>query len=347
MGNTAEERVVIRNIYYMMAYAFRAIELREFESLKTEDFEHANDLLAAILAIGISTQVKRGLEKGYVEESVRITGARGRIDAPGTARLSMRGSSQTQCSVDDFNEDVLTNQIMKACAHSLVGDDSISEDTRLALKRCLIHLQNVSLIPLSSVRWDALKFHRNNASYQILMNVCKMIIEGKLLTQQAGEEKLASFISDRKLSSLYEHFVLEYFKLHHPDIKASAKVIKGSIENASLFLPELHTDITLEGASKTLIIDTKCYGQILHAHFDKEALSNNNVNQIFHYVISESYVQPDKTVSGMLLYAKTDKQDLNTSWQDANHSFYCRTLDLNREFKEIAAQLDEIANLVK
>lgn len=68
MSNKATDNVVIRNIYYMMAYAFRALDLKEYERLKTEDFEELDDLLAAILAIGMSAQQRRGYERGYLPE---------------------------------------------------------------------------------------------------------------------------------------------------------------------------------------------------------------------------------------------------------------------------------------
>lgn len=55
----------------------------------------------------------------------------------------------------------------------------------------------------------------------------------------------------------------------------------------------------------------------------------------------------DGEVSGMLLYARTEGAALESeSWTDLGHAFHVRTLDLNRDFAGIAAQLDAIAGLV-
>ena len=74
----AEEKVIVRNIYYMMAYAFKALGLDEYASIETEEFEHVEDLLAAILSNGISSRLKRGLEHGYAEVSEDFLGIRGK-----------------------------------------------------------------------------------------------------------------------------------------------------------------------------------------------------------------------------------------------------------------------------
>lgn len=50
------------------------------------------------------------------------------------------------------------------------------------------------------------------------------------------------------------------------------------------------------------------------------------------------------SVSGMLLYAKTDEElQPDNSYLMSGNKISVRTLDLNREFSEIAKQLDDIA----
>ncbi|WP_302142126.1 hypothetical protein [Senegalimassilia anaerobia] len=52
-------------------------------------------------------------------------------------------------------------------------------------------------------------------------------------------------------------------------------------------------------------------------------------------------------MSGILLYAQTEKERrMRETWNELGHEFHCRTLDLNREFREIAAELDEIASFM-
>ena len=52
----------------------------------------------------------------------------------------------------------------------------------------------------------------------------------------------------------------------------------------------------------------------------------------------------EHSVSGMLLYAKTDEElQPDNSYQMSGNKISVRTLNLNKEFSEIAKQLDDIA----
>ena len=343
MSNKAVDNVVIRNIYYMMAYAFRALDLKEYERLKTEDFEEVDDLLAAILAIGMAAQQRRGYERGYLPEEEDLAGVRGRIDMRQTARNEMARRQKAHCIYDEFTEDTQKNRILKATARILATSANVDPVRRRDLKRCLVYMGGVSDVGTSRIDWKRLKYDRNNSSYLMLMNVCFMVLNGLILATDVGDKNVASFMDDQELHALYEKFLREYFKRHHPAIRVSAKEIDNGIENAPSFLPKLCTDITLERGNKMLIIDAKCYGRILTLHYGTEKLSAANRNQILSYVLHAAY-ENELDVSGMLLYAQTEKdRHIRETWSELGHEFHCRTLDLNREFKDIAAELDEIA----
>ena len=50
----------------MLSYAFQVLNEQGYKNLATEQFENTADLMAAILAKGISIQIKRGLGKEYI-----------------------------------------------------------------------------------------------------------------------------------------------------------------------------------------------------------------------------------------------------------------------------------------
>ena len=109
------------------------------------------------------------------------------------------------------------------------------------------------------------------------------------------------------------------------------------------FLPVMQTDIFLRLNEKILILDAKYYGQTLQKQFDKYTLHSGNIYQIFAYVKNQ-----DKTnsgnVAGMLVYAKTG-EDITPDciFNMGGHQIGAKTLDLNKDFNLIAAQLDAIA----
>ena len=93
---------------------------------------------------------------------------------------------------------------------------------------------------------------------------------------------------------------------------------------------------------KTLIIDAKYYTHTTQVQYDVHTLHSNNLYQIFTYVKNKA--TKGGTVSGMLLYAKTDEDIVpNNEYQMSGNKISVKTLDLNCDFSEIAAQLDDIA----
>lgn len=86
----------------------------------------------------------------------------------------------------------------------------------------------------------------------------------------------------------------------------------------------------------------------LYEKFILEYYRREFKNQIFTYVKNKEYElrEKDHTVSGMLLYAKTDEEIYpNNVYQMSGNQITVRTLDLNLPFTEIAEQLDTIAKL--
>ena len=54
---TNKNTIVIRNIYYMLAYAFQVLQQTNYKKIETEPFENVQDLFASIMYIGVSGQL--------------------------------------------------------------------------------------------------------------------------------------------------------------------------------------------------------------------------------------------------------------------------------------------------
>ncbi len=346
---TAEDSVVVKNIWYMLAYAYRALDVTGFARIATEDFENVDDLLGAILAAGLESQRFRGFERGYVDEEEDLAGVRGRIDLPGTIGHRASMSNLVRCVHDDYTADTLKNRILKATALALLGDEDVKHETKSSLKRSVMLMREVGDVDPKTVDWRRLRYHRNNRSYELLMGVCWMVLRSRIASKREGETHFGSFVDNQHLHQLYEKFVLEYFRRHHPELNATAKEIPRKAEgDVPAFLPQLQTDITITNERRTLIIDTKCYGRILETnYYGKEILSPAHLNQIQSYVLHEQYGN-QKKVEGMLLYALTDRDSARSEhWNEVGMDLYCYTLDLGQDFSRIASRLEEIAGIVQ
>lgn len=200
----------------------------------------------------------------------------------------------------------------------------------------------------TTIRWSAIRFQRNNNTYRMLISLCQLILEGMLLTTDSGEYKLASFVDEQRMNRLYEKFILEYYAKECPQVIATASQIPWALDDGiGTMLPVMQSDIMLTRGSEVLIIDAKYYTHTTQTQYDVHTLHSGNLYQIFTYVKNKDTEFGDKPhkVSGMLLYAATDEAiQPDNSYQMSGNKISVKTLDLNRDFSEIAAQLNAIVD---
>lgn len=352
---TKENNVFIQNIYYMLAYAFQNLREDEEKKIVAEPFENIHDLFACILANGISLQLKRGLYRDYVPCRDDLSVMHGKIDIARTMRNFSGGRRLLTCEFDDFSEDNRMNQILKLCALLLLKCPDVKQKYRDALKKNLLFFSGIGDILPAEIRWSELHFHRNNLNYRTLMAICRLLLEGMLLTTDSGDMKLVSFLDDQHMCDLYEKFLLEYYRREHPELNArDARIYWALDDDVKTFLPGMHSDVMLENPenSKVLIIDAKYYSHTLTwTSSGRRTVSSDNLYQIFTYVKNEQEgrnksVGKPVEVAGMLLYARADeKQYPDTTYRMSGNRISVKTLDLNQKFEEIRRQLDEIAVL--
>ena len=181
----------------------------------------------------------------------------------------------------------------------------------------------------------------------MLISLCQLILDGMLLTTDSGEFKLASFVDEQRMNRLYEKFILEYYTKECPWVTATASQIPWALDDGvGPMLPIMQSDIMLTRGSEVLIIDAKYYTHTTQKQYDIHKIHSSNLYQIFTYVKNKDMefgVQPH--VSGMLLYAATDEEiQPDNSYQMSGNKISVRTLNLNRDFSEIAAQLNAIVD---
>jgi 5-methylcytosine-specific restriction enzyme subunit McrC len=336
----------IKNIYHMLAYAFQVLNKENYEKLETEEFEYAADLFAAILAKGMGNQIKRGLGRDYVENTESLRSPRGKINVALSVKQNTVRNKQLICSFDQYTENTYMNQILKTTAVLLVKNPEVSSKNKKDLKKVLLYFSNVDRIDYRRIQWSSIKYHRNNATYKLLINICYLVIDGLLLTEQDGNRKLVRFVDDQKMHRLFEKFVLEYYRKHYPEFNASASHIDWDVDEGGIeFLPVMKTDITLTYGEKTLIIDTKYYQQTMqsNSYYNSKSYHSHNVYQIFTYVKNKDDTNSGH-VSGVLLYAMTDEDIVpDSEFSISNNRFGVKTLDMNRDFSNIKRQLNQLA----
>ena len=338
--------IPIRNIYYMLAYAFQVLNEQGYKDVATEEFDNVAELCAAILTKGISIQLKRGLSREYIEQNETLSTLRGRVDISESLKTMSLLKRQLVCSYDDFSVNSYMNRIIRTTMDVLLRSD-IAKQRKKDLRKLLVYYGEVEPLDVHTINWN-LRYNRNNQTYRMLIAVCYLVLKSLLQTQSDGTTRLMDFLDEQRMCRLYEKFILEYYRKEHPELTANAAQIPWQLDDGfGDMLPVLQTDIMLTKAERVLIIDAKYYSRTTQERFDVLTIHSGNLNQIFTYVKNKEAELKDQPheVSGMLLYAKTDEEiHPNGSYLMSGNRISVKTLDLNCEFERIADQLDEIVN---
>ena len=344
---TVDKGIFIQNIYYMLSYAFQILKQEDYKQVAGKKFNKIHDLFAAILEKGVSRQLKQGLYREYVPMQDELSVMRGKLNINSTINLRVQRKQQVSCEFDEFSEDNPYNRILKITLYQLIRADDVDADRKQALKKLIVFFDNVELIQPDQIVWSRLIYQRNNRNYELLLNICYFVLNGMLQTTDDGKYKLISF-SDEHMERLYERFILEYYKQHHPEFDPKSAEVKWNLKEESdktmiQFLPTMRTDITLRKGEKTLIIDAKYYGKALLQRYTKETLRSAHLYQIFAYVKNMD-TENTGNVSGLLLYAKTEEEVFpdGDPFVIGGNSIGAKTLDLNCDFNDIKMQLEYI-----
>ena len=336
--------IPVKNIYYMLAYAFQVLNEDGYKSVATEQFNNVADLCSAILCRGVSLQLKKGLGREYISETEMLSGLRGRIDITESIKTQAMLRRQMVCTYDEFSVNTYKNQVIKTTMLKLLHVD-IDKKRKKEIKKLLVFFDEVNELDVYSIQWNQ-QYSKNDQTYRMLIAICYLVLKGLLQTTSNGSVKMMDFIDEQRMCRLYEKFILEYYRKEHPELTANASQIPWIVDDGVKdMLPIMQSDIMLSKENQVLIIDAKYYKNTMQTQFEKQTLHSGNLYQIFAYVKNKEAELEDKQheVAGMLMYAKTDEDIVpDNKYSISGNKIYVRTLDLNCDFITIREQLDSI-----
>lgn len=343
---SSSPQIPIKNIYYMLCYAWNVLEQSDSIFLGSEKFDNIYNLFARIYINGTSSLIKRGLNRYYIQENEAVSTIKGKINISDSIKEQTFRNGRMICEYDNFSEDIKLNQIVKTTINILIKSTKLDTDLRNKLMKLRVYFSEIQEIRFSKVLFSSLRYNRNNYHYRMLINISELIYQGLITNESENEFSFSDFVRDRQMSKLYEKFVLNFYRtnlderiytVHAPKLKWNLDE-DVSEEDLSL-LPEMRTDIVIENKVKNiqLIIDTKYYAQTLVTSNwgDIEKVRTGHLFQILAYV-NNSHFSGD--VKGILLYPTIDKE-INANLPIGGKSIGIRTLNLDTEWVQISDRL--------
>src|SRR5688572_12936137 len=108
--------VPIRNLYYLLSYAFDVVQPGGPKMVGLESVHRVQDLLARLLASGLARQLRAGLHRDYQPRTEEVAGLKGRLELAATLRRNLLMRARTVCTFDEFEYDTQPNRVVKAAA---------------------------------------------------------------------------------------------------------------------------------------------------------------------------------------------------------------------------------------
>lgn len=341
-------RIPIENIYYLLCYAWNKLEEKDRVNISVGDNTELQDLFAKVLINAVRLLLKRGIDRNYIDHIETIAGVKGKVNISQTLKSNLLFKQKAICEFDDFSPNILTNQILVATINRLVRTKGLVSKLKDELFRLVKMLSDVQPITLSAAVFEQVKIHRNNHFYGFVINVCQIIYESTLPSEEPGRFKFSDFTRDeRKMNQLFEAFVRNFYKIEQSKYRIVKKEsIRWQFERVNQesgdYLPQMETDITLENDLEKIIIDAKFHHETMTTHFDRERIKSANLYQLFSYLLNQRDASAkNNQATGILLYPTIEK-DYDLNYQYQGHKIQIRTVNLNQHWRDVATRLKEI-----
>ncbi len=339
--------IPIRNIYYLLLYAWDALEEEDLCLLSSDPETQILDLLASVLNRGIDRVMRRGLDRSYRSQHEYIPGIRGKLNLSASIKSNLLSRGRAACDFDELSHDVLHNQILKATLGRLLLTEGIDARLRDPIRTTFRRLHEVSDIQITDRCFQSVFLHRNNHTYRLLIDVCRLLFKYLIPNEGTGQLKFRSFLQDkRRMRALFERFIRNFYKRHAEGFDVAAESIRwkdtsGSSEAMSL-LPTMRTDVTLRRRSQLMVIDAKFYLDAFQEYRGRRTLRSSHLYQLFAYMKNIAATsEAGVTIEGMLIYPLTSAA-LNLTYNMQGTRIHIRTLDLGQSWPSIHDRLLEL-----
>ena len=331
--------IPIKNIYYLLSYAWNKLEESELVNVSAEDEYDLINLLSSVLLNGTKTLLKRGIDKQYLTENEVYQGIKGKVNITDSLRKNLFPKGLSVCEFDELSTDILANQILKTTLQNLTQISSLSATLKHEIRIVIYRLREVSEIVLTDAIFHKVQINRNNSFYAFLLNISELIHKNLLINEEAGSLQFKDFLRDeRQMARLFEEFIRNFYKIEVPESRVYREDLHWKMSGeGNTFLPKMQTDISIKLGDRKLIIDAKYYTETLQKYYNTEKIHSQHLYQLFAYLKNQENPQAE----GILIYPTTEKS-LSLTYNHEGHKIRIETLNLNQDWVGIKEDLIKI-----
>lgn len=352
-----EYGIPIRNLWYMLLYAWNEVPLNAIHGWTLEAVETLNPatldtLFASVLMKLVQQRLRIGLGHDYVDEKRSLRGIRGRVQFAETLKNRTLERGQVVCEYQGYSANSINNQIIRSTLARLLKlgnfgpDPAPAKEIQQKLRRLLRDLDGIDTL---TVELTPELIHRqfvtrNDHDYRLMLAICDLILQ----RQMPGGSGTAAIVPavDRErlvLYSIYERFVANFYRLHLKDWKVSAqKRLDWHARNTNEHLPQMVPDLILQekASGQIIILDTKfTENSLVENQWGKPVYDSSHLYQLYAYLKSQEHLsEAHRHATGILLYPVI-RQRFSERVELQDHILRLESVDLGATWQEIEKQL--------
>ena len=336
--------IPIQNIYIMLIYSWQKNNENKIVNVDIEDQTSLQNLFAKVLNNGVNHLFKRGFNKDYRLETEEIKSVKGKIDFSTTIKKNLLRNGKLNCEFDEYDEDNIQNQIIKATINKLIQTEDVDQEYKSKLVQHRLRFTGVSDIRLQLSHFSGIRFNSNNRFYEFLLHVCQMICSSLLPSEEQGKYKFREFSKDR-LGDLFESFVRNFYRIEQNELRVKRDHIDWKFETitegSNDYLPRMETDISLSNDERKIIIDTKFTEGLKDNRYEKKKIDESHLYQLSAY-LNNTKVFEGQDLEGILLYPSVDGDFDHQFKNREGNKISVKSINLNQNFEEIKSSLKRV-----
>src|SRR5262245_11872032 len=200
--------IPISNLYYLLCYAWKRLDERDFIDIDAAPFQDLPNLLARVLIAGVKRLLRQGFDRNYISCREDSQSLKGKIDISDSIKRALLVKNSVACTFDELSKNVLHNQIIRTTLYRLARTRELDHSLSHELKSLERQLEGVSLIELRSDHFRRIQLHRNNIFYRFLLQVCELCFYALLADEASGQYRFKDFERDEEeMRKLFQDFV--------------------------------------------------------------------------------------------------------------------------------------------
>lgn len=327
-----QPKLPIGRVLYLASHAMGAVDFRE-ERFDFERQESLVETLVPALARTARRAFGRGLLYGYRTEEEALHTVRGRIRVADQIRHRFGIPVPVEVRYDDFTDDVLPNQLVKAAAVRLGKLRIRSPQSRRDLGWIAATLDNVSLVDFPPGRIPEVKFDRLNEHYREVMTLSRLILRHTAIETARGAVRANGFLMD--MNKIFEEFVTralrEELQLTEHTFPAEREVWLDEDKDVRM-LPDLSW---WDGSRCTFVGDVK------YKTLEDRPVRHADLYQLLAYTTALDLP------GGLLIYAEGGEPDACHEVLHAGKHLEITTLDLSGTIEDLQREISSLAERVR